>query len=274
MRQIYVSFLLILAMGLFSCQNVTTKKAIAEKGDSTQVVPPPPPPPPKPKPSLSFSESPIEIIMGYTENTTLKQGDSLAKLLPPIRHYADSLQALNEAGKIRYVSGTINDCSGTFVQLNQYLKKQFPNYPFPKFGPTLRDTRTLVQYYYDLDKLVFIKNAQESDSLIKPGAVMFYVRSGMGGKQVITPENMKSLVQHVGVVTHVKLDSTGRVDSYSLFHGQNSRTGKIGSTHDHFRFPKRAAKPYPYGWYKQQWMAVAPIAFNDSASLAAIEQEM
>ncbi|MCI4671426.1 MAG: hypothetical protein MRZ79_25010 [Bacteroidia bacterium] len=268
----YSYFLVLLfSISLFACQNTATATKEKENSEKKTAEKLPPPPPPKPKPTLSQKSDPAAILTAYSEKTSLMQGDSLGMLVDPIRHYADSLQSLNEAGKIRYVSGTKNDCSGTFVQLNQYLKTQFPDYTFAKFGPNLRDTRSLVQYYHNLGKLIFIENPQESDSLIRPGAAMFYVKSGLGGKQVITPENMKSLVQHVGVVTEVVMDSTGRVESYALFHGQNSRTGKIGVTEDHFRNPKRAAKPYPYGWYKQQWMAVAPIAFNDSASMAAME---
>ncbi|MEO0898947.1 MAG: hypothetical protein AAFY71_21225 [Bacteroidota bacterium] len=236
---------------------------------SKKEVPPPVTVDPPRRPTLSESSDPGTILKNYKNASVVMTGDTIGDLAGPVRHYSDSVTAL----KLRYVRTTANDCSGTFVRLNQYLKTRMPFYEFPSFKgePNVRTTKDLVQYYHDKGTLVFVKDPLQSDSLIRPGSVMFYSNSGIV-KPNANANNMKSLVQHVGVVTEVDLDSAGRVTRYTLFHGKNSREG-IGITDDHFReVPYRSSKAWPYGWFKQAVMAIAPIVSNDSSSITAVTE--
>lgn len=252
-----------------SCQPAATG---SKKADSTAAMDSTQMPEPEPMPTLSNSDDPRVILANYL-GSTIKCGDSIVNFVGPIRHYADSISKLNNngTGSILYNRATQDDCSGTFIKLNQYLDAMCSNYDFPRFDKQVRSTKQLVEYYNNKEMLVFIDNPLDNDSLIKPGTVMFYANSGTDKNIPINASNMKRMVQHVGVVTEVVYDSLDRVESYALFHGHNSRTKVIGITRDHFRVPTSSrAKDYPYGWFKQRWMAAAPIVNNDSTSLAAL----
>ena len=205
--------------------------------------------------NIDFSKPSNIIASGY--GTALECGNQVMDLLPQIRHYADSVTALN----LKYDQATANDCSGTFIRLNRYLNTFCPQEPFLTFGVG-RSTRDLVKYYYDIDQLILIKDPIASDSLLQPGTVMFYTYSNRGGKLNITRKNMQSLVNHVGIITEVEKNDAGVVTGYKLFHGRNPKRG-INITNYHKREPfGKNMKPYPYGNGTQQWMAVAPIANN------------
>ncbi|MEL7123080.1 MAG: hypothetical protein AAFO07_26760 [Bacteroidota bacterium] len=204
---------------------------------------------------IDFSKPAKIIALGY--GTALQCGNQVVDLLPKIRHYADSVTALN----LKYDQSTANDCSGTFIRMNRYLNSFCPEEPFPTFGVG-RSTRDLVKYYHDIDQLILIKDPIASDTLLQAGAVMFYTYSGRGGKLNITTKNMQSLVNHVGIITEVEKDKNGVVTGYQLFHGRNPKRG-INITNYHKREPfGKNMKPYPYGNGTQQWMAVAPVANN------------
>ncbi|NJL73957.1 MAG: hypothetical protein HC892_01800 [Saprospiraceae bacterium] len=171
--------------------------------------------------------NPVAVLAGNYGNLLICDKKEV-KLLEHILYYADSIHAK----KIPYSQATANDCSGTFIRMNEYLNKFCPESSFPSFK-VVRSTRDLVKYYHDAKQLVFIKTPINSDSLIQPGAVMFYTHGGRGGKLEITPQNMQSLVNHVGVVYSVERDpTTGVVKNYLLFHGQNPKRG-IGITKYH-----------------------------------------
>ena len=88
---------------------------IAGGGCDGAPVTTPPPPPPVPKPTLSMSNNPATILDAYGGATVLTYRDSLIPLAAPVKHYSDSVTAL----RLRYVQSTANDCSGTFIRLNQ-----------------------------------------------------------------------------------------------------------------------------------------------------------
>jgi hypothetical protein len=240
-------------------ENSKTTTTPTEKGVATtpKPEPPTPPVPPKPKkPEINWN-NPTAVLVG-NHGTTLFCDKTEVNILKNIQHYADSVQMK----KLSYSQATANDCSGTFIRLNEYLNTICPKATFPSFK-VVRSTRDLIKYYHDKKQLVFVKSPINSDSLIRPGTVMFYTHGGRGGKLEITPENMQSLVNHVGVVYSVERDEkTGVVKNYQLFHGQNPSKG-IGITKYHVREPHGASsKPYPYGNGTEQWMAVAPIVNN------------
>ena len=179
-------------------------------------------------------------------------------LVAMIRHYADSVTALN----LKYDQASANDCSGTFIRLNQYLDAICPNPYFPSFAKA-RSTRDLIQYYYKQGSLKLINKPLSASEYIKPGAIMFYAKRGMGGQLKITADKLQSYVNHVGVVYETTVNKqTGVVEKYSLFHGRNPKRG-IGITTYHSRQPySNQNKPYPYGNGQEQWIAVAPILGN------------
>lgn len=234
---------------------------VATKNESAPTTKKPEPPATEEKPvakaiKINWS-NPVAVLAGNHGNNLICDKQEV-NLLEHILHYADSIHAK----KIPYSQATANDCSGTFIRMNEYLNKFCPKSSFPSFK-VVRSTRDLVKYYHDAKQLIFIKTPINSDSLIQPGAVMFYTHGGRGGKLEITPENMQSLVNHVGVVYSVERDpTTGRVKNYLLFHGQNPTKG-IGITKYHPREPHgTSSKPYPYGNGTEQWMAIAPIVNN------------
>ena len=207
--------------------------------------------------TLDWSNIPNVLTSGNA--TTLLCGTQTVDLLPYIKNYADSITNLN----LKYDQATKNDCSGTFIKMNQYLNKLCPaNTFFPSFDK-VRSSSDLVAYYHQLGDLIFIEDPLKSDHLIVPGAVLFYTHRDRGGKLKVNATNMQALVNHVGVVYEVKRDpKTGNVISYSLFHGRNPKRG-INITNYHNREPfGQQYKAYPYGNGTEQWMAVAVGVHN------------
>lgn len=194
------------------------------------------------------------LVTGPKMTTSFNCSGEKMDLFPLIQHYADSVTALN----LTYDQSTANDCSGTFIRLNQFLNNFCPNDYFPSFEKA-RSSRDLVQYYQEKGNLVLINDPLSADSLIKPGAIMFYTKSNRGGDLNIVPDSLQKFVNHVGVVYEVTTNDDGVVEKYSLFHGRNPKRG-IGITTFHDRNPfSNQNKPYPYGNGREQWMAVAPI---------------
>lgn len=259
-QRLYAFFpVLTFAFILAACQGNQDQQATTDYPvDSVlqDTTPPPPPEPQGPVATLPAGNDPIQILTNY-EGSTLVCDSMEVGLADTIRHYADSVSALG----LTYNMATNNDCSGTFIRLNEWLGGICSDYRFLSFD-SVRTTRDLIKWYHDKGKLVFITDPLQSDSLIKPGAVMFYTKSGLGGNQVITAENMVSLVNHIGVIHSLETDSIDgelRITNYSLFHGRNPKRG-INTTNFHKREPFGASsKPYPYGNGREQWMAVAPI---------------
>lgn len=152
------------------------------------------------------------------------------------------------------------DCSGIFHRVSKFVSEKCDAYAYPDVSST-RDTRALAGWYYDNDNLVIIHDAAKQRNLIKPGAVLFFGKSGKHYNN-LNIERLKkpipnNVIMHVGVVTDVKKDANGDVINYTMFHGR--RPGKIASsTYYHKLEPPRAGFP-PLGNWNQQLVAVANI---------------
>lgn len=152
------------------------------------------------------------------------------------------------------------DCSGIFHRVSQFISTRCDAYQYPDIGST-RDTRALAGWFYDNDNLIIIHDAAKQRNLIKPGAVMFFGKSGQSYNN-LTIERLKTpipnhVIMHVGVVTDVKKDVNGNVINYTMFHGR--QPGKIASsTYYHKLEPPRAGFP-PLGNWNQQLVAVANL---------------
>jgi hypothetical protein len=194
-------------------------------------------------------------VLASGQGSYLPCGGETIDLGPLLVRFADSLLALD----LPYSHARATDCSGIFIRFNEFLGRHCPTTDFPTLAQ-VRSTRDLLGYYHARQQLVLIKDPSASDSLLQPGTIMFYTHGNRGGQLRITPDNMTSLVSHVGIVYAVERDtSTGRVLRYELFHARNQQYG-IDITGHHRREPAGAQAAYPYGNGRQQWMAAAPLA--------------
>ncbi|MDX1942185.1 MAG: hypothetical protein SFU99_16595 [Saprospiraceae bacterium] len=151
------------------------------------------------------------------------------------------------------------DCSGMFLRVASFVKSKCDRYDYPE-PKTARGTRELVAWYHNKNNLILVKNnaedAMAKRNLIKPGAVLFFGRSG----QVYNDVNIsvaQQNVAHMGTVTEVKKDAEGNVIGYTMFHGRS--TGKIAQrSFYHSIQPPRLGYPVLGNW-NQQWLAIAYI---------------
>lgn len=161
-----------------------------------------------------------------------------------------------------YNQEPFSDCSGVFLRVLDSLKKRCPNHDFPN-PESYRDSRALARWYHEQGKLIRVKTPLEMDTYIKPGVVMFY--GGRGAEnETLTLDDLFAHggINHVGVITAVEKDNSGKVSGYSLFHGQ--RPGKLASTTKYHKREYRNRPNYPpYGNGTEQWVAVAPIVQTD-----------
>lgn len=151
-----------------------------------------------------------------------------------------------------------SDCSGIFIRVLDSLNRRCPGHDFPN-PQTYRDSRGLAQWYHEQKLLIRVIEPLDMGKYIKPGAVMFYGGRGMNMDTIQTEDLFQhGGINHVGVITEVKKDKEGIVESYSLFHGQ--RPGKMASTTKYHKRTYRNRKDYPpYGNGSEQWVAIAPI---------------
>ncbi len=151
------------------------------------------------------------------------------------------------------------DCAGMFLRVIRFVQSTCDQYDYPK--PTdARGSRTQARWFYDRNNLVIVKNgsddAMAKRNLIKPGAVLFFGRSGQHYNDV-TIDMIEREVAHVGVVTEVKRDDVGNVIGYTMFHGRSK--GKIAQrSFYHSIEPPRLGFPILGNW-NQQWMGIANI---------------
>jgi hypothetical protein len=165
-----------------------------------------------------------------------------------------------EARSILYGIGPLSDCSGIFHRVLQGVKRRCPSHEYPSLEH-YRDSRDLARWYHKQGELILIRNALERPDLIRPGMVFFFGRVGA----VYRNFTVKSLlsrrdgIRHVGVVTRVHKDASGKIISYDLFHGHGRRGQTAASiTRWHKRTPTRAGYP-PFGNGRQQLVAAARL---------------
>ncbi len=180
------------------------------------------------------------------------QGE-LLDLAGPVQRIARKIQSQ----RLYYNSQKLSDCSGIFHRVLLEMRKICPNqvYPHPA---EYRSSRDLARWYAQRNELILVKDPQAMARFIKPGAAMFYGRSG----KKFANFTEKSLfgangIAHMGVVVSVQKDARGRVVGYALFHGRSR--GKYAAITWHYLRPPGGKKLPPFGNYNQQWVAVAPL---------------
>lgn len=177
-------------------------------------------------------------------------------LIPALR----ATVAFLESRSILYGIGPLSDCSGIFHRVLLGVKRRCPDhaYPSPKH---YRDSRDLARWYHEQGELILIRNALERPDLIRPGMVFFFGRGGVRYRN-FTVKGLLSRrvgIHHVGVVTRVHKDRSGKVISYELFHGHGRRGRTAASiTRWHKRTPTRAGYP-PFGNGREQLVAAARL---------------
>ncbi len=188
----------------------------------------------------SFAGYPVRCRRGWVD---------LAAWIPPI---AEDL----ERQKILYGSVPLSDCSGIFHRFLRAFDQGCPGYSLPR-PESDRDSRDLARWYQERGLLAPVRDELGQVDLIKPGAVMFYGRSGKSYPAVDVGQILRQ-TEHVGVVVAVERDGHGALVRYRLFHGR-SHGKTAGVTDYHLRQPPRPALR-PFGNWDQQWIAFAPLA--------------
>ncbi|MGB5684881.1 MAG: hypothetical protein WBM35_03650 [Candidatus Electrothrix sp.] len=193
----------------------------------------------------------VTDILEADDQATCKGG-----LVPAMR----ATVAVLEARSILYGIGPLSDCSGIFHRVLQGVKRRCPDHAYPS-PQQYRDSRELARWYQKQGELILIRNPLERPDLMRPGMVFFFGRSGVTYKKI----TLKGLlarrdgIHHVGVVTRVHKDASGKVISYELFHGHGRRGKTVASiTRWHKRTPTRAGYP-PFGNGREQLVAAARL---------------
>ena len=203
------------------------------------------------------------------ENYFIRSDGAQVALATPVKKIALAIQAQ----RLEYNGKALTDCSGIFHRFMKEMEKQYPEYTYP--SEEYRSTRDLARWYHERRELKLIKNGLASDSVIKPGAVLFY-----GYRKTkythFTEEDLfvhGSGINHMGVVVDVTRDDEGNVQSYRLFHGHGKsavpakgntprKPGTYASiTKFHTHEPTRATYP-PLGNGTEQWIAFARLLPN------------
>ncbi len=190
-------------------------------------------------------------ILGADDSSACEGG-----LVPALR----ATVALLESRCILYGTGPLSDCSGIFHQVLLGVKRRCQDYAYPS-SKYYRDSRSLARWYHEQGELILIRNALERPDLIRTGMVFFFGRAGAMYKNFTVKSllNRRNGIRHMGVVTRVHKDRSGRVVSYELFHG-HGRRGKTAAsiTRWHRRMPTRAGYP-PFGNGREQLVAAARL---------------
>ncbi|MCW5203623.1 hypothetical protein VU12_11880, partial [Desulfobulbus sp. US4] len=190
-------------------------------------------------------------IVGEDDTSACEGG-----LIPALR----ATVAFLESRSILYGIGPLSDCSGIFHRVLLGMKRRCPDhaYPLPK---QYRDSRNIARWYHEQGELILIRNALERPDLIRPGMVFFFGRAGVVYKKFTVKSLLtrRNGIRHVGVVTRVHKDKSGKVISYELFHG-HGRRGKTAAsiTRWHRRTPTKAGYP-PFGNGCEQLVAAARL---------------
>lgn len=175
-------------------------------------------------------------------------GDVLTPLLRIVRYL--------HTQRIMYNSASLSDCSGMFHRIVQSFQAQCSGYALPH---PVRDrtSRQIARWYARQGRFTVVTNPWKQASLIRPGMVMFYGRTGRRyvdlGRPSLIPVTRS--IGHLGVVVAVRRDRQGRILGYHLFHGR--RPGKPAAiTTYHTRNHPTA----PFGNGVEQWIGIAPFA--------------
>ena len=203
--------------------------------------------------SYQPSYEPPVTVARQAESYTANCGGQKINLKKPLTKIAKKLTGL------RYDSRKLQDCSGIFYQVIRKFKREYcPNYDYPSVS-NARYTRDIAKWYHQRGELVLVHDPYAKSHLIKPGAVMFFGHKNRKYKNFQAKDLFVrgTGINHMGVVTSVKLDATGQVVSYQLFHGRRpGRPSKI--TNFHKRKSTRSYYP-PFGNGREQWVAMAPL---------------
>ncbi|MCI5126283.1 MAG: hypothetical protein D3925_17865 [Candidatus Electrothrix sp. AR5] len=168
--------------------------------------------------------------------------------------------AFLESRSILYGIGPLSDCSGIFHRVLLGVKRRCPDHEYPSLKG-YRDSRDLARWYHEQGELILIRNALERPDLIRPGMVFFFGRRGTKYRNFTVKELLTGRrgIRHVGVVTRVHKNKSGKITSYDLFHGHGRRGKTVASiTRWHRRTPTRAGYP-PFGNGRQQLVAAARL---------------
>ena len=198
------------------------------------------------RPKLLWTVSLIFLACSGGGNTSGDHGPE-----PSIVAIAQRIQAQ----KLLYSShpADLQDCSGIFHRALEALRKECPDFVGPR-SDQARSTRSLGRWFAEHRQWVLVQDALKQDDLIEPGVVLFYGRQGQRYRKV-TRKKVFAEIAHMGIVTTVERDASGRVTSYRLFHGRSP--GKPAAiTAYHTRIPTRRSYP-PLGNGNQQWIAAA-----------------
>ena len=178
-------------------------------------------------------------------------GNSGFDLLANIRQSAESL-----SGTV-YVYGK-TDCSGMFHQVLDGFRGECPNAILPN-PENARSSRHIAAWYDKNGDFTIVRNSKADGRLIKPGMVMFFGHTKRALKynyQTMTIDTLKAQgigINHVAIVTDVKLDANGRVQSYEMFHGLNkNKVAQITTSYRESDYPV-------YGNWGEPWLAVAEV---------------
>ncbi len=157
----------------------------------------------------------------------------------------------------------LQDCSGIFHQIAKKVGTWCEDYQYPQPNE-VRDSRSIAGWYHKKNSLTIIKDPFVQRNLIQPGVVMFFGQSGKKYENLI-PEmlyatsdySQRGIVGHIGVVTEVKKDTNGDVESYVMMHGR--RPGVTAQrSHYHSIKPPRLGYPILGNW-EQQWVGISNI---------------
>jgi len=150
----------------------------------------------------------------------------------------------------------LQDCSGIFHRVVQHVKGSCNSYKYPE-PKEARDSRSLAKWFHTNKNFNIVNDAVAQRNLIRPGAVMFFGRSGQKYNSLNIDNLTTDIIFHIGVVTEVTKDENGDVTGYVMFHGR--RPGKHAQrSHYHKIAPPRAGYP-PLGNWNQQWVGIAYI---------------
>lgn len=205
-----------------------------------------------PEPSSVDTELPL--ILELPDTKACFPEDQLGNVLTD---YSKKL----EAQKIMYSQKppeALRDCSGIFFRLTQHVAKSCAEYVYPNPKNT-RNTKMLSKWFYKHGNLVIVKDASKILEKLKPGSVMFYGKSGRKySPNDLTIDVISSSkgISHMGVVTELLKDESGKVIGYKLMHGRS--TGKPAKRTLHYEKPPHGGFS-GLGHWQQQLVAIANI---------------
>jgi len=171
--------------------------------------------------------------------------------------YAATIEAQPEKWMYSNKASDYRDCSGMFLRLCENMQDQVCNkFAFP--DRSFHSTRDLASWYAKHGKLRLIWDPSANEQYIQVGQVMFY---GKANKKIpnrfdlssLTAPYPKGLLAHMGVVVSVNRDEeTGKLESYTLYHGRSS--GKAAT-----RSIIRSSQNPDFGNWGQPWLGTASL---------------